>query len=261
MKISIITAVYNRRSTIEHAMESVFAQDYDDIEYIVVDGMSNDGTDEVVQRHRDRIAISIREKDTGIYNALNKGIRAATGEVVGFLHADDFLANSQCISRIASALQQREVDGTYGDLQYVDAVAPSRVKRLWVAGDYSVNRFRWGWMPPHPTVYLRRSLYERYGGFREDFQIAADYELLVRMMVKHQIRACYVNQVIVKMREGGKSNASLKNRLTANREDLSAWKVNRLPPPTGLRWMKPLRKVTQFTHSLFRSGDRSNDLE
>lgn len=259
MKISIITAVYNRKKTIEHAMESVFAQDYHDIEYIVVDGMSNDGTNDVVQRYRDRIAVSIREKDTGIYNALNKGIRAATGEVVGFLHADDFLATSKCITRIASALQKSEADATYGDLQYVDATEPSRVKRLWVAGDYSVKRFRWGWMPPHPTVYLRRSLYERFGGFREDFQIAADYELLVRMMVKHQIRACYVDQVIVKMREGGKSNASLKNRLTANREDLQAWKVNHLRPPTGLRWTKPLRKVTQFTHSMFRLGERPND--
>ena len=255
MKISIITAVYNREKTIGHAMESVFAQDYQDIEYIVVDGMSNDGTDDVVQRFRDRIAVSIREKDTGIYNALNKGIRVATGEIVGFLHADDFLASSQCISRIAQALQQSGADGTYGDLQYVDATEPSRVKRLWLAGEYRVNRFRWGWMPPHPTVYLRRSLYERFGGFREDFQIAADYELLVRMMVKHQIRARYINEVIVKMREGGKSNANLKNRLTANREDLRAWKVNHLHPPTGLRWMKPLRKVSQFTHSMFRWGE------
>jgi len=249
VKISIITAVYNREKTIAQAMDSVLSQDYPDIEYIVVDGMSNDGTDDVVRRYDDRLAVSIREKDAGIYDALNKGVRAATGDVIGFLHADDFLASSQSVSRIATVFRDPNVDGTYGDLQYVDASDPTRIKRFWVAGDYRASRFRWGWMPPHPTVYLRRDLYSRYGGFRQDFQIAADYELLVRMMVKHQIRMRYLQEIVVKMRVGGKSNASLRNRLTANREDRLAWKVNDLSPPPGLRWMKPMRKVTQFAKS------------
>lgn len=246
LKISIVTAVFNRSRTVANAIESVLAQDYPHIEYIVVDGMSTDGTDEIVRRYSDRIAVSIREPDSGIYDALNKGVQAATGDVLGFLHADDFLASDGVISEIARCMVDPGLSGTYGDLVYVDAIDTAKTKRYWVSGRYDAARFRWGWMPPHPTVYLRRECYRDFGLFRRDFQIAADYELLVRMMVRHRISMRYIDRVVVKMREGGKSNASMQNRLTANREDRKAWVVNGMQPPVGLRFSKPLRKLVQY---------------
>lgn len=246
LKVSIVTAVFNRERTVANAIESVIAQDYPHIEYIVVDGMSNDGTDEIVRRYSDRIAVSIREPDSGIYDALNKGVEAATGDVVGFLHADDFLASDGIVSTIAQCFEDPGVSGTYGDLVYVDAMDTTRTKRYWVSGGYDAKRFRWGWMPPHPSVYLRRACYRDFGVFRRDFQIAADYELLVRMMVRHGISMRYIDRVVVRMREGGKSNASMRNRLTANREDRQAWVVNGMQPPVGLRFTKPFRKIIQY---------------
>ncbi|GAA5511091.1 glycosyltransferase family 2 protein [Novipirellula caenicola] len=246
MKISVITAVYNRAATLGDAIDSVLAQQNVELEYIVVDGNSTDATPEIVQRYGERITRSIREPDAGIYDALNKGIVAATGDVIGFLHADDWLADAQTLRRVAEALSEDSVDGVYGDLVYVDGVDPSLQRRYWRAGAYDVNRFRRGWMPPHPTVYLRRRCYEQFGNFDLNIKTAADYELLVRMMVKHKIRMQYIPEVMVKMRVGGASNASLKNRLAANRDDQRAWAMNGLTPPWGLRLTKPLSKLPQF---------------
>ena len=246
IKISIITAVYNRRRTVSAAIESVLQQDYDSIEYIVVDGMSDDGTDEVIQQHKDRIDIHVREPDDGIYDALNKGIGLATGDVIGFLHADDLLAHSSVIRSIADKLQQTEADACYGDLLYVNAEDPQKVVRYWKSGEFARKRVFYGWMPPHPTCYIKRSVYETAGKYRTDMSIAADYELLIRMMVKGQIPVAYVDDILVKMRVGGKSNRSLKNRLLANREDALAWKHNDLSAPMLLRFMKPLRKIGQY---------------
>ena len=247
MKLSIITAVYNGASTIQDTIESVLSQSYPSIEYIVVDGMSTDGTDKVIDSYRDRITKCVREKDHGIYNALNKGLRLATGDIVGLLHADDFLAHTGVLERIAGEfLQMPTAGGVYGDLCYVDSTDTAKTLRRWKSNDYDVARFWWGWMPPHPTVYFRRECYESHGLFREDFQIAADYELLVRMMVLGGVSMRYIPETLVKMRVGGKSNASLGNRLLANREDLRAWTVNRLRAPLGLRFTKPLRKLPQF---------------
>ena len=246
MKISVITAVYNRRETIGDALESVLAQQDVDLETIVVDGASSDGTSDVISQFGDQVSKSIREPDTGIYNALNKGLRAATGDVIGFLHADDWLADERVLGDIAEALADPNVDGVYADLDYVDANDRDRVHRRWVSGLYDVRKFRRGWMPPHPTVYFRRELYERFGLFNEDLRTAADYELLVRMMVRHKAKMAYLPRVTVKMRVGGASNASLTNRLKANRDDRQAWLINGLKPPIGLRFTKPLRKLPQF---------------
>lgn len=246
MKISVITAVYNRASTIGGAIASVLAQHNVDVELVVVDGNSTDDTPQVIAEYGDQVAKSIREPDTGIYNALNKGLRAATGDVVGFLHADDWLAGENVLSDVARLCAESDVDGVYADLEYVDADDQERVHRRWVSGVYDVRKFRRGWMPPHPTVYFRRECYERFGLFNEDLRTAADYELLVRMMVRHGANMAYLPRVTVKMRVGGVSNASLTNRLNANRDDRQAWLINGLKPPLGLRFTKPLRKLPQF---------------
>lgn len=246
MKISVITAVYNRAATLSDAIDSVLSQQDVDLEYIIVDGNSSDETPQIVERYGNEIDHSIREPDTGIYDALNKGIAAASGDVIGFLHADDWLADDQTLCRVVDALADETIDGVYGDLVYVDSENPSQHRRYWKAGAYDVARFRRGWMPPHPTVYLRRRCYEQFGNFDLSIKTAADYELLVRMMVKHKIRMQYIPHVMVKMRVGGASNASLKNRLTANRDDQRAWTINGLTPPWGLRLTKPLSKLPQF---------------
>ncbi|EMI24745.1 glycosyltransferase family 2 protein [Rhodopirellula europaea] len=246
MKISVITAVYNRRETIGDALQSVFSQRNVDLETIVVDGDSNDGTSDVISQFGDQVSKSIREADTGIYNALNKGLRAATGDVIGFLHADDWLADEHVLSDVARLFADSDVDGVYADLEYVDANDRERVHRRWVSGVYDVRKFRRGWMPPHPTVFFRREIYERFGLFNEDLRTAADYELLVRMMVRHGANMAYLPRVTVKMRVGGASNVSLTNRLNANRDDRQAWLINGLKPPLGLRFTKPLRKLPQF---------------
>ncbi|MEO9594759.1 glycosyltransferase family 2 protein [Rhodopirellula bahusiensis] len=246
MKISIITAVYNRHETIGDALRSVLAQKGVDLETIVVDGDSTDGTSDVISQFGDQVSCSIREPDTGIYNALNKGLRAATRDVIGFLHADDWLADENVLADVTRLMADPNVDGVYADLEYVDANDRDRVHRRWVSGVYDVRKFRRGWMPPHPTVYLRREFYDQFGLFNEDLRTAADYELLVRMMVRHKAKIAYLPRVTVKMRVGGASNASLTNRLNANRDDRQAWLINGLKPPIGLRFTKPLRKLPQF---------------
>lgn len=246
MKISVITAVYNRQATIQNAIDSVSSQDIDDLEYVVIDGMSDDGTENVIRGNAEKISVSIREPDKGIYDALNKGIRAASGDVVGFLHADDLFANRSSVGDIQRKFLEGNYDAVYGDLLYVDAENTDKIIRYWKSGNFRASRFRRGWMPPHPTVYIRKSVYEKYGMYRTDLGSAADYECLVRMMVKHQLRVGYVPEIIVKMRVGGASNASLIARLMANRVDSQAWLENGLRPPFGLRLTKPLSKLPQY---------------
>ncbi len=246
MRVSIITAVYNRVSTIRATIESVLGQRNADIEYIVVDGNSNDGTDRVIRDFQDRITNSIREPDTGIYNALNKGIRAATGDIVGFVHADDTLNAVDTIEKMSRAFLDPTVDATYGDLVYVNHYRPETIVRYWRAGAYDEKRFRHGWMPPHPTFYLRRDHYCKLGGYREDFSISADYELILRMLYKHRLKAAYIDDIMVRMQFGGVSNKNLWNRFKSNTEDQHAWKVNGLLPPTWLRLLKPIQKIQQY---------------
>ena len=244
--ISVICAVYNRERVLADALDSIFQQSYPAIQAIVIDGLSSDRTPVVVDRYRDRIGVAVREKDEGIYDALNKGIRHASGEVIGFLHADDMLADAEVLADVGRIFENPEVDAVYGELLYVAEDDQDRIVRYWQESPYRVERFRRGWMPPHPTVYLRRKVYEQFGDFRTDLGTAADYELMVRLMVKHQIRVKFLPRVMVKMRVGGKSNASLANRRKANLADANAWRVNDLTPPPLLRLSKPLRKLPQY---------------
>ncbi len=245
MKISVITVVFNGENTIRATIESVLAQDYAQVEYIVIDGNSTDGTTDVVKSFGDRIAKFVSENDRGIYDAMNKGIKLATGEVVGLLNADDLFASTDVLSQVALAFQHSGTDAVYGDLQYFDGET-DRTTRHWRTGIYRPGLFLWGWMPPHPTFFIRRNWYRRYNGFRLDMGTAADYELMLRMIHKHGAKLAYIQKVLVRMRTGGVSNLSLKNRLSANKNDRRAWKINGLKPYPVTILLKPFRKILQF---------------
>lgn len=246
MKISIITVVFNGIGTLKTCLESVLGQSYPDVEYLVIDGGSTDGTVELVRSYGSRIAVFRSEPDNGIYDAMNKGLALATGDVVGILNADDVYAHSDVLRRVAEALEDSSVDATYGDLLYVAAQDLNAVQRYWKSGAYRPGAFRWGWMPPHPTFFVRRVCYQRWGGFDTRLRSAADYELMLRLIHRHGIRLRYIPEVLVRMRAGGVSNASWKNRLRANREDRLAWQFNDLRPYFFTLVLKPVRKVVQF---------------
>ena len=246
MKISLITVTYNSAKTIKDTIDSVLSQDYKDLEYILVDGKSNDGTQQIIKGYGDRIFKFVSEKDQGMYDALNKGIEMATGEVIGILNSDDFYIDEQVISDIAQKFKEEKADAVYADMYYVDSQNTSKIIRHWVSGKAKKNSFRLGWMPPHPTFFVRKECYEKYGNFNLALKSAADYELMLRFMEKHKISAAYLERVIVKMRAGGMSNSSLKNRIQANRQDRKAWKINDLKPSPFTLFLKPLRKIGQY---------------
>lgn len=246
MKISIITATYNSEKTLRDTIESIKGQRYSDIEYIIIDGLSKDQTINIAKAYHGLVSHLVSEKDNGIYDAMNKGIALATGDVVGILNSDDFYAHDRVLEQVVNAFQQLEVDAVYGDLQYVAEAQPHQVVRHWVAGDFHYKQFRYGWMPPHPTFFVRRALYEKFGTFDISFRNSADYELMLRFLYKHRARVHYIPDVLVKMRTGGMSNASFRHRLRANREDQRAWHVNGLRPYFFTTFLKPVRKISQF---------------
>lgn len=246
MKVSIITAVLNNKELIEACMQSVLAQTYRNIEYIIIDGGSADGTLEVIKKHENKIAKWISEPDKGIYDALNKGIRLAQGEIIGFLHADDVYADDKAIEKVADIFTKYNVDSCYGDLLYVDKNNPEKIIRYWKSDPYKEGLFRKGWMPPHPTFFVKRKIYGKYGSFNADFKIAADYELMLRFLEKHKISAFYIPEVLIKMRIGGASNRSLRNLIIKTTEDYKAWKVNNLNKCFYTIPFKNLSKIPQF---------------
>jgi glycosyltransferase len=245
LRISIITATFNSAETVAETMQSVEAQDYPHIEHIVVDGHSQDETLQIIEQYP-HTATLISEKDEGIYDAMNKGILASKGDIIGILNSDDFYADTKVISKVAKIFQDPSVMVCYADLQYVDALNSARVTRTWKSGKYETGSFHWGWMPPHPTFFVRKSVYEQVGLFNIRLRSAADYEMMLRILVKFRLRAAYIPEVIVKMRAGGMSNASVRNRIRANREDREAWRINGLKPYFFTLYLKPLRKITQF---------------
>lgn len=246
MKVSIITVCYNSSKTIESTIQSVVSQNYPNIEYIIVDGLSADDTLKIVERYKNKIAIIISEKDNGIYDAINKGIAASTGDIVAILHADDFYTNENVISIIVKSFENKKVNAVYGDLQYVDRLDTNQIKRNWISGEYKKENFLNGWMPPHPSFFVAKECYNKYGLFNTGLKSAADYELMLRFLYKNNCSVDYIPQVLVKMRVGGKSNVSIMNRLKANREDKRAWEINGLTPGIFTFIRKPLSKLGQF---------------
>ena len=228
MKFSIITVCYNSAQTIEDTLRSVAAQTWRQIEHILVDGGSTDGTLAIIERYRQSLSKVISEPDNGVYDAMNKGIGSATGEVIGFINADDFYADDTALSHVAEAFSDSAVDACFADLMYVDQQDPSKIVRYWKSCDYQPGLFEHGWVPPHPTFFARRSVYERLGGFDLDFHLAADMELMFRFLEVHKIRSVYVPRTLIKMRLGGKTNQSISNVIQQNREIMAALKQHGL---------------------------------
>jgi glycosyltransferase len=245
MRISIVTATYNSSATIADTLESVRIQTFQDTEHIIVDGLSVDDTLKIVSQYP-HVAKVVSEKDKGIYDAMNKGIVAATGDIVGILNSDDFYPDEQVLSKVAAVFNEKGCDALYGDLQYVDRIDVTKVTRNWKAGNYTKDSFKWGWMPPHPTFFVKRSLYENFGMFNLNMRTAADYELMLRFIHRFQIKLEYLPFVLVKMRAGGVSNKNFIARIKANREDKDAWTVNGVEPFWFTLYLKPIRKMSQF---------------
>lgn len=246
MKISIITAVFNGAATLEDCIKSVQSQSYPHIEHVIIDGGSTDGTLDVIKKYKDKLAKTISEPDKGIYDALNKGIRMVTGEIIGFLHADDLYANDKVIETVVDVFIKNDVDSCYGDLQYVDKVYTNKVIRYWRSCPYEQGLFQKGWHPPHPTFFVKNWVYEKYGSFNTDFKISSDYELMLRFLEIHKISSVYIPKVLVKMRVGGKSNRSLKNIVIQSFEDYRACKLNGMNNAFYTILLKKLRKGPQF---------------
>ncbi len=241
--ISIITATYNSATCLKRCIQSVDAQT-DRPEHIFVDGLSTDDTVQIIQQNSQSMSRVISERDEGFYEAINKGILASSGDIVGVLNSDDFYINSNVLEKVASIFNTSSVDACYGDLNYINS--EEKITRKWRSGRFSADKFYWGWMPPHPTFFVRRSVYEKYGLFNLAMGTAADYELMLRFCVRHQINVVYIPEVLVHMRTGGMSNRSIKNRIQANTMDRKAWAVNDLKPYPWTLTMKPLRKIGQW---------------
>ena len=245
MKISIITAVYNNKDQIVEAIESVLNQSYHDIEYIVIDGASTDGTTDVVKSYGDKISKFISEPDEGIYDGLNKGIHLATGDVIGFLHSDDFYLYDQVLEEVIQVFKDKNCDGVYGNLIYVDKEDTNRVVRRWDSGEFKYENLKKGWMPPHPAFFIKREIYEKFGVFDTDFKISADYNFMLKILSSQKFTACYTPNVLYVMRMGGASNKSIKNLWQKSKEDLRALKQNRVGNVLAL-FLKNVSKIPQF---------------
>ncbi|MFA5139954.1 MAG: glycosyltransferase family 2 protein [Elusimicrobiota bacterium] len=217
MRISIITATFNSCATIESAIVSVLGQSHKDIEHIVIDGASTDGTLRVIEKYKSRISKVVSERDGGLYYALNKGLALAKGDIIGFLHADDVYAADDVFEKLTASFVQSHADAVYGDLAYIKK--DGSTLRHWRAGEYDAAALEGGWMPPHPTFFVKREIYQRYGAFNTDFKISADYDLMMRFLYVHKIRATYLPELLVRMRVGGVSNGSVANVLQKSLED------------------------------------------
>jgi len=246
MKISIITVSYNSVGTIKDTIESVLSQVDCNVEYIIVDGNSSDGTLDVVNQYRQHIYSVISEPDGGIYEAMNKGLSIATGDIVGILNSDDIYQNKHVLHKVAREFEKKRCEALYGDLVYVERDNTHKVVRKWKSGRFNRNKFKFGWMPPHPTFFATLDTYKKHGFFQEHLKNAADYELMLRFLYKHGLRTSYIPEVFVRMRVGGVSNARIANRIKANKEDRKAWEMNGLQPNPFTLWLKPFRKIFQF---------------
>lgn len=245
--VTIITVSFNSSKTIRDTLNSVATQDYPNIEHIIIDGLSTDDTINIVNSYP-HISLLQSEQDNGIYDAMNKGIKASLGRYIGILNSDDFYPNKSVISRVVEKLQHDQTNSLYGDLVYVHHSDVRKRLRTWIAGEFKPSKFLYGWMPPHPTFFVQREMYEKWGYFNTALRSAADYELMLRFLYKNRISVSYLPQIIVKMRSGGISNASISNRIKANKEDSEAWRINDLTPHIYTSWLKPLRKLSQFIH-------------
>ena len=246
MKISVITAVLNGAQTLENTIESIHQQNYKDIEHIVVDGGSTDGTVEIAARHSDKIACFIPGPDHGIYDGMNKGIERATGDVIGFLNSDDYYSDNSVVDQINRVFQDQTVDACYADLLYVDGQNTDKVIRYFQSGEYRSGLFERGWIPAHPTFYARKEIYEKYGLFDSSLKFQADLEHTARVMAVHRVKTRYVSEIWVCMRTGGATNRSISNILKGNLESYRAFKKLGLKVSPVYFATKFMMRVPQF---------------
>lgn len=245
MKISVVTAVMNGGDSLTKAVESLHLQTHPDIEHVVQDGGSTDQTLPYLKDHGHPQMSLVSAPDNGIYDAINAGISRASGDVIGLLHADDYLAGPDVLSAVASALEDPSIDGVYGDLEYVARADGDRVIRYWRAGQYASSRLKRGWMPPHPTLYLRREVFERSGLYDTSYRISGDYDGMLRWLTSGRVRLGYIPKVMVRMRIGGTSNRSFAQMLRKSREDYRAIRRHNVGG-FGTLMAKNLSKLPQF---------------
>lgn len=249
MKITIITVCYNSASHIEDAINSVTAQDYMDIEHIVIDGDSTDGTKKLIENHANKLGYWISEPDQGIYDAMNKGIKSATGDVIGILNSDDFYYDNKVISKIAETFSDPKIDAVYGDLIFVDPDNLNRTVRTYSSKKWHPDRFAKGYMPAHPTFFVRKEFYDKHGLFEVDYKIAADYEMLIRLLYVHKLNYKYLPMKLVKMRKGGVSSNGIKSNITLNNEIIRACRKHGIKTNALKIYPKYFNKVFElFNH-------------
>jgi len=246
MKVTIITVTYNSEECIEQCILSVLNQTYTNIEYIIIDGKSKDNTVNIIKKYAENISYWISETDRGMYDAINKGIEVSSGDIIGLLNSDDLFYSNDVVDSIVNTFQSNQVDSVYGDLEYVFSDNINKVYRIWKGKEFKRSRFLFGWMPAHPTFYVKRDIYMKYGGYENHFYSAADYELMCRYLYKHKMTSFYIPKLIVKMRKGGQSNNNLMMRLRANRRDYLAMKKNGVPFAFLVSILKPLSKLHQY---------------
>lgn len=259
MKISIITVCYNSASTIEGTIKSVLDQDYKNVEYIIVDGGSTDGTLRILDRCKDKISHFVSEPDDGIYAAMNKGIKLSTGDIIATLNADDLYANESILRQMVEFMQRNDLDAAYGDIVYVDRNNTHHITRFWRTGEYKRGAFYYGWVIPHPTFFCRKQVFEKHGYFNEKFKVAADFELLLRFIEKYQIKVGYLPKVIVKMRTGGKANV-LRGIIRGNCEIIRSFRLNSLRLSPWFFIVKPATKISQLFTRPGKFNNRDIDL-
>ncbi len=246
VKISVITVVYNSAGTIRDAILSVLAQTYENIEYIIVDGASIDGTVDIINEYRGKIEAFVSEPDGGIYDAMNKGIRLAKGDVIGFLNSDDMYQDSRVVEKIAQAFANSKTDACYGDLVYVDKDETEKVVRYWKSRPFKKGLYQCGWMPAHPTFYVRRRIYQKFGDFDLEFKLQSDFEITTRFLEVYGITTTYLPEILVRMRAGGATNRSIRNVIRGNIEAYRACKKNGLDITPFFIVRKIMSRIPQF---------------
>jgi glycosyltransferase involved in cell wall biosynthesis len=245
MKISIITPTYNSGKTLARTIESVITQNYSDLEYIIIDGLSSDNTKDIVSSYQKINIKIVSEKDNGIYDAMNKGVKIATGEIISILNSDDFFDNDNVLKTISDAFIDSKIDAVYGDIKYFDDDI-NKTTRYWKAGEYKESKLNNGWIIPHPALFVRKSVYDKYGLFNTDLKIAADYEFILRILKVHKINVKYIPTVFVRMYNAGTSGKNFKQRMKGWKEMKKAWLMNSLKTPKFFITRRIINKLSQF---------------